>query len=61
VTEERSFARAAKGVGPVWTLAHCAAPFISAGKLVRVLEGWWAPFPGYFLYDFRDRAVTRPA
>jgi DNA-binding transcriptional LysR family regulator len=38
------------GVGVVWTLEHYAAPFISAGKLVRVLEGWCAPFPGYFLY-----------
>ena len=38
------------GVGVVWTLEHYAAPFVSAGKLVRVLEGWCAPFPGYFLY-----------
>ncbi len=38
------------GIGVVWTLEHYAAPFISAGKLVRVLEGWCSPFPGYFLY-----------
>ena len=38
------------GVGVVWTLEHYAAPFVSAGRLVRVLEGWCAPFPGYFLY-----------
>jgi DNA-binding transcriptional LysR family regulator len=38
------------GVGVVWTLEHYAEPFISAGKLVRVLEAWCAPFPGYFLY-----------
>jgi len=38
------------GVGVVWTLEHYAAPFISAGDLVRVLEGWCPPFPGYFLY-----------
>jgi DNA-binding transcriptional LysR family regulator len=38
------------GVGVVWTLEHYAAPFIAAGKLVRVLEAWCAPFPGYFLY-----------
>jgi DNA-binding transcriptional LysR family regulator len=38
------------GVGVVWTLEHYAAPFISAGRLVRVLEAWCAPFPGYFLY-----------
>jgi DNA-binding transcriptional LysR family regulator len=38
------------GVGVVWTLEHYAAPFLAAGKLVRVLESWCAPFPGYFLY-----------
>jgi DNA-binding transcriptional LysR family regulator len=38
------------GVGVVWTLEHYAAPFISSGKLVRVLEDWCPPFPGYFLY-----------
>ena len=38
------------GAGVVWTLEHYAAPFISAGALVRVLEGWCAPFPGYSLY-----------
>jgi DNA-binding transcriptional LysR family regulator len=41
---------AVDGVGVVWTLEHYAAPFLSAGKLVRVLEDWCAPFPGYFLY-----------
>jgi DNA-binding transcriptional LysR family regulator len=38
------------GVGVVWTLEHYSARFISTGKLVRVLEDWCAPFPGYFLY-----------
>jgi DNA-binding transcriptional LysR family regulator len=38
------------GVGVVWTLEHYVSPFIAAGKLVRVLEGWCAAFPGYFLY-----------
>ncbi len=38
------------GVGLVFALEHHAAPFISAGKLVRVLEDWCPPFPGYFLY-----------
>ena len=35
---------------PGTPLEHYAAPFISTGALVRVLEGWCAPFPGYFLY-----------
>jgi DNA-binding transcriptional LysR family regulator len=41
---------AVDGVGVVWTLEHYAAPFLSSGRLVRVLEDWCAPFPGYFLY-----------
>jgi len=41
---------AVDGVGVVWTLEHYAAPYLSAGKLVRVLEDWCPPFPGYFLY-----------
>jgi len=41
---------AVDGVGVVWTLEQYASPFIAAGKLVRVLESWCAPFPGYFLY-----------
>jgi DNA-binding transcriptional LysR family regulator len=38
------------GVGVVWTLEHYAAALVSAGRLVRVLEDWCPPFPGYFLY-----------
>jgi DNA-binding transcriptional LysR family regulator len=41
---------AVDGVGVVWTLEHYALPFIAAGTLVRVLEDWCSPFPGYFLY-----------
>ncbi len=38
------------GVGVVWTLEHYAAPFLAAGKLVRVLEAWCPSFSGYFVY-----------
>jgi len=48
------------GVGVVWTLEHYAAPFISAGRLVRVLEGWCQAFPGYFLY-YPSRRLQPPA
>jgi DNA-binding transcriptional LysR family regulator len=41
---------AVDGIGVTFALEHYAAPFISAGRLVRVLEGWCAPFPGYVLY-----------
>lgn len=47
---EISVQAALDGVGLVFALEHHAAPFISAGKLVRVLEDWCPPFPGYFLY-----------
>jgi DNA-binding transcriptional LysR family regulator len=51
VREGQAVVRAAlDGVGVVWTLEHYAAPFVSAGKLVRVLEGWCPPFSGYILY-----------
>jgi DNA-binding transcriptional LysR family regulator len=38
------------GVGVVWTLEHYVEPFLASGRLVRVLEAWCSPFPGYFLY-----------
>ena len=38
------------GIGVAFALEHHVAPFISTGKLVRVLEDWCPPFPGYFLY-----------
>jgi len=27
-----------------------ASPYLASGVLVRVLEEWCPPFPGYFLY-----------
>jgi DNA-binding transcriptional LysR family regulator len=48
------------GVGVVWTLEHYVTRFVSAGKLVRVLESWCAPFPGYFLY-YPSRRLQPPA
>jgi DNA-binding transcriptional LysR family regulator len=47
---EISVRAALDGVGVGLALEQHAAPFISAGKLVRVLEDWCPPFPGYFLY-----------
>lgn len=38
------------GVGLAWTLEAQAAPHLDSGALVRVLEDWCPPFPGYFLY-----------
>lgn len=47
------------GVGMVWTLERYAAPFLSTGRLVRVLESWCPPFP-IFLYYPRRRLQPPP-
>ena len=38
------------GVGLAFLMEEQAAPYLSGGQLVRVLEDWCEPFAGYFLY-----------
>lgn len=38
------------GVGLAYMSEEHAAPHLSEGTLVRVLESWCQPFPGFFLY-----------
>ena len=38
------------GLGIAYVLEDQAAPFVADGRLVRLLEGWTPPFPGYCLY-----------
>jgi len=38
------------GVGLTFLMEEQAAPYLSSGQLVRVLEDWCEPFAGYFLY-----------
>lgn len=38
------------GVGLAFGIEEHVLPYIASGALVRVLEDWSAPFPGYFLY-----------
>ncbi len=38
------------GVGLAFGIEEHMSPYIASGALVRVLEDWSAPFPGYFLY-----------
>lgn len=38
------------GVGLAFLGEDAAEPHLSAGALVRVLEAWCQPFPGFFLY-----------
>src|SRR5438105_7116575 len=37
-------------VGLAYMSAERAAPHLASGALVRVLEDWCQPFPGFFLY-----------
>jgi DNA-binding transcriptional LysR family regulator len=41
---------AAEGLGLTFSFEEYIAPLIASGALVRVLEDWCPPFPGYFLY-----------
>jgi DNA-binding transcriptional LysR family regulator len=38
------------GVGLAFMAEDRAAPHLASGALVRVLEDWCPPFPGFFLY-----------
>lgn len=38
------------GVGLAFMHDEHAAPHLASGALVRVLEDWCAPYPGFFLY-----------
>ena len=40
----------AYGVGMTFLMEEHAAPYLATGQLLRVLEDWCEPFPGYFLY-----------
>src|SRR5918993_5020958 len=41
---------AVDGLGLTFSFEEYVAPLIASGTLIRVLEDWCAPFPGYFLY-----------
>lgn len=51
---------AAEGVGLACVLEDQAARQLASGELVRVLEDWCPPFPGYHLY-YPDRRQLTPA
>jgi DNA-binding transcriptional LysR family regulator len=38
------------GVGLTFLMEEHAAPYLAKGQLLRVLEEWCEPFPGYVLY-----------
>jgi DNA-binding transcriptional LysR family regulator len=41
---------AIEGLGIAYVVEGQALPHIAAGRLVRLLDDWSAPFPGYFFY-----------
>src|SRR5213596_840106 len=45
------------GVGLAFMSEDRAAPHLASGELVRVLEDWCPPFPGFFLYYPRQRQL----
>src|SRR3989454_11166076 len=51
VDDVELIARAAiDGVGLAFMAEESAAPHLASGALVRVLEDWCPPYPGFFLY-----------
>src|SRR3954452_3565222 len=51
---------AVDGVGPAYLGEDRAAPHLDSGALVRVLEQWCQPFPGFFLYYPSRRQQPAP-
>jgi DNA-binding transcriptional LysR family regulator len=45
------------GVGLAFIAEESAAPYLKSGALVRVLEDWCTPYPGFFLYYPSRRQV----
>ncbi|BCG91917.1 LysR family transcriptional regulator [Mesorhizobium sp. 131-2-1] len=48
------------GLGLVYTFESQVAPHVADGRLIRVLEDWCPPFPGYHLY-YPSRRQHTPA
>ena len=47
------------GAGLAFTFEQLVAPHLASGALVRVLDDWCPPFPGYFLYYASRRQQPR--
>lgn len=50
----------AAGMGLAYVLEDIAAPLLQEGRLVRLLESWCQPFPGYYIY-FPTRRQMMPS
>jgi DNA-binding transcriptional LysR family regulator len=51
---------ALSGMGLAYMAEDIAMPYLRDGRLVRVLEEWCPPFPGYHLY-YPSRRQASPA
>jgi DNA-binding transcriptional LysR family regulator len=49
---------ALQGLGLAYVAEHDAAPYLADGKLLRVLQDWCQPFPGFFIYYPSRRQQT---
>lgn len=49
---------ALQGLGLAFVAEHEAASYLAEGKLLRVLQEWCQPFPGFFLYYPSRRQQT---
>jgi len=47
---ELVFQGALQGVGLAFVAEHEVAPYLEKGRLVRVLQDWCQPFPGFFIF-----------
>lgn len=56
---ELMLAAALDGLGVGYLLDHEVAPHVDAGRLVRILDDWTPPFPGFHLY-YPSRRQMRP-
>lgn len=55
---ELVFEGALQGVGLAYVAEHEVSQHLREGKLIRVLQDWCQPFPGYFLYYPSRRQQT---
>ena len=51
---------AVAGCGVICSFEDWLRPYLDAGKLAPVLEGWWPRFSGPFLYYSGRRLVPGP-
>jgi DNA-binding transcriptional LysR family regulator len=49
---------ALEGLGLAFMAEHDVAPYLADGRLVRVLQDWCQPYPGFFIYYPNRRQQT---